>query len=169
MMESDAVRIPAASRSLKAVAHVQAAEGIEFRLGLRYASGPGEDALVTTVWSDACATGEDFIEAGFAGTAPPGVATVQVLLRADCTDARPTVDVSSVAEEDDEDGGAFADLKSVSVDDVALVPATDVPAAISVDSFVVTPIGVQGATKAIALTSLDQTLISLLRVARAAA
>ncbi|MFT6108413.1 MAG: hypothetical protein ACJA2W_001325 [Planctomycetota bacterium] len=167
IIESDAVRIALGSRSKRpsymARGFGRVDSGIELRLGLRYSSGSGDDALTTTVWSEACATGEDFEEFTFAGTAPSGMTTVQVLVRADSTDAPPAVDVES--EPDSEE--SFGDVKSVSVDDVELVPASDAPATISLDTYDVTSLGANAGSKALAITTLDQSLISLLRVAQA--
>ena len=159
--------MPSGQRSFRALGHVRADQGVELRLGLRYLSGTGEGATGMTIWSDPSAASDDFEELAMVGTAPQGMGYVQVLLRAECTDAPPEVSGSD-ADEDDEPIG---DVKSVSVDDVELVPTGDAPALINLDPVTVTALG--GATssnvKAVSLTSLERVLVSSIRVAKPAA
>lgn len=158
-VESEAIRVPTDGSSIRALAFVAADSGIEARLGLRYLTGTGDDAIGVNVWSDPAPVSDEFQEVALVGTAPLGMSHVRVILRAECTDAE-----VPVSEDGDQPIGEF---KSVSIDDVALVPTTDAVPQIKLDPITATALG--GATassvKAISLTSIESVLVSSLRVA----
>ncbi len=164
-IESEPARVSSGQRSFQAVGYVRADDGVELRLGLRYSTGTGEGSIGTTVWSDPSATSDEFQELAMVGSAPTGFSHVQVLVRAECTDAPPVVS------DEEGDEGDLGEVKSVSVDDVALVPSQEAPAPISLDPVSVTALAgaSTGAVKAAALTALDRVLVSSIRVAEAAA
>ncbi len=167
-IESEPIRVPSGQRSFRALGYVRADSGVELRLGLRYSTGTGEGSIGTTVWSDPASASDEFLELGIVGSAPQGMSHVQVIVRAECTDAAPEVSREDGDSEDDE---SLGEVKSVSVDDVALVPASDAPAAIQLDPVTVTALGAAStsAVKAAALTSLDRILVSSIRVAKPSA
>ncbi|MEM6570050.1 MAG: FHA domain-containing protein [Planctomycetota bacterium] len=160
LLTSDAVAVPSNARSLRAMASVGGTGAGEVSLGLRFTSRDG--VASSTVWSSpftiAAEPADEPSVVSVVGLAPAGMDEVAVLVRGEgAGDARPS--------EDDESSDAVP--SEIDVDDVALVPAQDSGLeAARHDEWSVTPVGGDGggSVRAVAVSALDQPLVSSLRV-----
>ncbi|MEM8712122.1 MAG: FHA domain-containing protein [Planctomycetota bacterium] len=165
VIASEAVRVTGSDRTFRASGFVRADEGVELRVGLRYSDG-AEAGVRSTVWSVAVRpSADDFEEVSFSGTAPSGLDRVEVLLRAECTDAPAAVDAAAEGDE-----GDYTEFKSISLDDVALVPASEGGGAAEIGTLAVTTLAsaADGAPLALGVTTLNAPLVSSVRIAEKA-
>ncbi|MEC8512958.1 MAG: FHA domain-containing protein [Planctomycetota bacterium] len=148
LLVSEAVRVPG---PIEVSAMVRTEAEIDARIGVRFTGG--EDLPELTLWSGAAPAGDDFTELALAVTAPPGYSHAAVLLRGLSAAPEPA---------DDED----PPLATMDVDDVAMVPGGDGSPLHSVASWrVVSAARATGGHGALALASLDRTLVPRLRIA----
>ncbi|MEE2941220.1 MAG: FHA domain-containing protein [Planctomycetota bacterium] len=149
LLVSEAVRV---SGPVEVSAMVRTEAELEARIGVRFTGGEGVPEV--TLWSGAAPAGDDFTELTLAVTAPPGYGRAAVLLRGLSAAPEPA---------DDDEDPPFA---TMDVDDVAMVPGGDGAPLHSVASWrVVSAARAAGGHGALALASLDRTLVPRLRIA----
>lgn len=149
VLASEAVRV---SGPVEISAMVRTEAQLDARIGVRFTGGEGLPEL--TLWSDAAPAGDDFTELALAATAPPGYGRAAVLLRGLSAAPEPS--------DDDED----PPFETMDVDDVAMVPGGDGSPLHAVASWRIVSIArAAGGHGALALASLDRTLVPRLRIA----
>ena len=154
VITSDPVRLSGGSRSVEAIGQVRGDGDAAVRLGLRFTSS-GEGAASTTVWSEAVSGAEDWTELTLRGTAPRGFDRVSVVVRGEGSgDPPPT-----------EEGGDGVPAE-IDVDDVALVPADAAGLRLREHDEWSMAVAGEGAggVLAVALSALDEPMVSSLRV-----
>lgn len=149
LLVSEPVRV---TGPIEISAMVRTEADLDARIGVRFTGGEGLPEV--TLWSGAAPAGDDFDEVALAATAPPGYSRAAVLLRGLSTAPAPA---------DDDEDPPFA---TMDVDDVAMVPGGDGSPLHSVASWrVVSAARASGGHGALALASLDRTLVPRLRIA----